>query len=190
MSIAKDLMKAVDFAARKHKDQRREDRLETPFINHPIGVANILTHEAGIEDLAVLQTALLHDTVEDTETTFEEIEDNFGREVRDIVFEVTDDMELHYKERKRLQIVNGSTLMYKSKLVRLADKLYNLRDLHVVPPVTWSDERIQENFQWAAQVIGQMKGTDEVLEAKLAEELAKRGVKIPDKSPNDQKLPN
>ena len=181
MGFATDLMKAVDFAAKKHKDQRRKDPFATPYINHPIGVANILSQEAGIEDLEVLQAALLHDTVEDTETTFEEIEDNFGREVRDIVDEVTDDKTLPKLERKRLQIVTASKKMHKSRLVKMADKLYNLRDLLVAPPKDWPEERIQEYFIWAAKVISELKGTNEVLEAKLAEVLAKRGVTIPEK---------
>jgi guanosine-3',5'-bis(diphosphate) 3'-pyrophosphohydrolase len=181
MGFASDLMKAVDFAAKKHKDQRRLDPFGTPYINHPIGVAHILSGEAGIEDLAVLQAALLHDTVEDTETTFDEIEANFGREVRDIVVEVTDDKDLPKLERKRLQIVTAAKKMHKSKLVKLADKLYNIRDLLVAPPVDWPEERIQGYFVWASQVISELKGTNEILEAKLADELAKRGVKIPEK---------
>jgi guanosine-3',5'-bis(diphosphate) 3'-pyrophosphohydrolase len=80
-----ELLKAADFAAKKHRNQRRKDVAQTPYINHPIGVANILTAEGGVEDLAVLQAALLHDTVEDTDTTLQEIEEHFGREVRDLV---------------------------------------------------------------------------------------------------------
>ena len=104
MVFATELLKAADFAAKKHRDQRRKDSTKTPYINHPIGVAHILAEEGQVDDLAVLQAALLHDTVEDTETSFEEIEQLFGREVRDIVDEVTDDRTLHYAERKRRQV--------------------------------------------------------------------------------------
>ena len=189
MGFATDLMKAVDFAAKKHKDQRRKDASATPYINHPVGVATILSQEAGIEDLVLLQAALLHDTVEDTETTLEEIEENFGREVRDIVNEVTDDKSLPKLKRKQLQIDNASKKMHKSKLVKLADKIYNIRDLIGAPPKDWSDERIQEYFEWAARVIAQLKGTNDVLETILADELAKRGVKISEKKlcSDDQK---
>ena len=103
MSLA-ELLKAADIAAKKHRDQRRKDSARTPYINHPIGVANILTEEGQVDDLATLQAALLHDTVEDTATTFDEIESIFGKEVRDIVDEVTDDKSLPYDERKRLQV--------------------------------------------------------------------------------------
>uniref|UniRef100_G3WBF1 Guanosine-3',5'-bis(diphosphate) 3'-pyrophosphohydrolase MESH1 n=1 Tax=Sarcophilus harrisii TaxID=9305 RepID=G3WBF1_SARHA len=124
------LLEAADFAARKHRTQRRKDPEETPYINHPIGVARILTHEAGITDIAVLQAALLHDTVEDTNTTLEEVEEHFGAEVRRIVQEVTDNKELPKQERKRLQVENASQSSRAAKLVKLADKLYNLRDLN------------------------------------------------------------
>jgi guanosine-3',5'-bis(diphosphate) 3'-pyrophosphohydrolase len=99
-----DLLKAANFAAKKHRNQRRKDSARTPYINHPIGVANILTEEGDVDDIATLQAALLHDTVEDTDTTLEEIEQIFGEEVRKIVDEVTDDKRLPYEERKRLQV--------------------------------------------------------------------------------------
>ncbi|CAI9551050.1 unnamed protein product, partial [Staurois parvus] len=97
-------------------------------------VARILSHEAGISDIAVLQAALLHDTVEDTDTTFLEIEEKFGQEVRKIVEEVTDDKTLPKMKRKQLQIEHAPHRSHKAKLVKLADKLYNLRDLNRSTP--------------------------------------------------------
>lgn len=144
MSINSDLIihsiiKCVNFAAIKHKNQKRKDHDETPYINHPIGVAYILVDEAKIYDEEVILSALLHDTVEDTNTTFDEIEEYFGKNVRNIVEEVTDDKTLDKKERKRLQIVNASKSSYKAKLVKLADKLYNLRDLEKDLPIEWTE---------------------------------------------------
>uniref|UniRef100_A0A8D0KN26 Guanosine-3',5'-bis(diphosphate) 3'-pyrophosphohydrolase MESH1 n=1 Tax=Salvator merianae TaxID=96440 RepID=A0A8D0KN26_SALMN len=124
------LLDAVDFAARKHATQRRKDPEGTPYINHPIGVAQILAQEAGVTDVAVLQAAVLHDTVEDTDTTFSEIEERFGKEVRSIVEEVTDDKTLPKMERKRLQIAHAPESTAAARLVKLADKLHNLRDLN------------------------------------------------------------
>ena len=98
------LVAATDFAARKHKDQRRKDADKTPYINHPIGVAQILSKEGSVTDVDVLIGALLHDTVEDTECSFEEIENEFGPRVKSIVAEVTDDKNLEKMERKRLQV--------------------------------------------------------------------------------------
>ncbi|KAF7239573.1 Guanosine-3',5'-bis(diphosphate) 3'-pyrophosphohydrolase MESH1 [Varanus komodoensis] len=161
------LLDTADFAARKHAAQRRKDPERTPYINHPIGVAQILAQEAGVADLAVLQAALLHDTVEDTDTTFAEIEERFGEEVRRIVEEVTDDKALPKAERKRLQIERAARSSRAAALVKLADKLYNLRDMNRCAPQGWSAKRVQEYFLWASKVVKGLQGTSPVLEEKL-----------------------
>ncbi|XP_026482065.1 guanosine-3',5'-bis(diphosphate) 3'-pyrophosphohydrolase MESH1-like [Ctenocephalides felis] len=168
--------KCVNFAALKHKDQRRKDAEKTPYINHPIGVASILTNEAFIEDQNVLMAALLHDTVEDTNTTFEEIEKEFGTVVRAIVEEVTDDKNLPKLERKRLQIVHAPTSSHSAKLVKLADKLYNLRDLERAIPVGWSKSYYDEYYRWAFLVIDGLRGTNAVLERELDDIFKRRGL--------------
>ncbi|XP_037030685.1 guanosine-3',5'-bis(diphosphate) 3'-pyrophosphohydrolase MESH1 [Bradysia coprophila] len=162
-------VKCMNFAAIKHKTQRRKDPDKTPYINHPIGVAYILTHEADITDLDVIQAAILHDTVEDTDTTFEEIEQEFGLNVKNIVAEVTDDKSLPYAERKRLQIVHAKDSTHQAKLVKLADKLYNLRDLQSCIPEGWTEERRREYFNWAKKVVDNLRGTSAPLEASLDE---------------------
>ncbi|XP_074151290.1 guanosine-3',5'-bis(diphosphate) 3'-pyrophosphohydrolase MESH1 [Sminthopsis crassicaudata] len=172
------LLEAADFAARKHSTQRRKDPEETPYINHPIGVARILTYEAGITDIAVLQAALLHDTVEDTNTTLEEVEEHFGAEVRRIVDEVTDNKELPKLERKRLQVENASQSSRAAKLVKLADKLYNLRDLNRRTPKGWSEQRVQEYFEWAAQVVKGLQGTSPQMESALQKLFQERGLSL------------
>lgn len=181
-----DVIKAADFAAKKHRDQRRKDSQQTPYINHPIGVANILANEGGIDDPLVLQAALLHDTVEDTETTLDEVEEHFGKIVRCVVDEVSDQKGLPSKERKRLQVVNAPKKSHRAKLVKLADKLYNLRDLQRETPKGWSEERTRLYFVWSSYVAHGLKGTNKALEAKLDEILATKGVKVtapPDKYP-------
>lgn len=80
------------------------------------------------------QAALLHDTVEDTATTLAELEERFGAAVRRVVEEVTDDKRLPKAERKRLQIERAPTCSRRAKLVKLADKLHNLRDLNRCTP--------------------------------------------------------
>ncbi|KOC69905.1 Guanosine-3',5'-bis(diphosphate) 3'-pyrophosphohydrolase MESH1 [Habropoda laboriosa] len=161
------IIKCVNFAAIKHKDQRRLDEEETPYINHPIGVANILIQEGQIHDPVTIVAALLHDTVEDTATTFEEIENEFGTEVCNIVREVTDDKSLAKQERKKLQIKNAPKKSYKAKLVTLADKLYNLRDLQRAIPVGWSQDRVKEYFKWSKAVIDGCRKTNFSLERQL-----------------------
>ncbi|XP_076637565.1 metazoan SpoT homolog-1 [Colletes latitarsis] len=161
------VIKCTNFAAMKHKDQRRKDPEKTPYINHPIGVANILIQIGNIHDPVVILAALLHDTVEDTDTTFEEIENEFGSEVCNIVKEVTDNKNLSKEKRKRLQVENAPKRSHKAKLVTLADKLYNLKDLQRATPVGWSSERVKEYFKWAKAVIDGCRKTNFQLEREL-----------------------
>ncbi|XP_050009922.1 guanosine-3',5'-bis(diphosphate) 3'-pyrophosphohydrolase MESH1 isoform X1 [Alexandromys fortis] len=176
------LLEAADFAARKHRQQRRKDPEGTPYINHPIGgragVARILTHEAGITDIVVLQAALLHDTVEDTDTTLDEVELHFGAQVRRLVEEVTDDKTLPKLERKRQQVEQAPHSSPGAKLVKLADKLYNLRDLNRCTPQGWSEQRVQEYFEWAAQVVKGLQGTNPQLEEALKQLFEERGLTL------------
>ena len=158
------LITAMNFAAIKHKDQRRKDAEHTPYINHPIGVAYILSDEAGITDTEVLIGAILHDTIEDTDTSAEEIEQLFGSAVRRIVEECSDDKSLSKEDRKRLQIEHASATSHQAKLVKLADKIYNLRDLNRTTPEGWSKQRSHEYFNWAAKVLQGLRGTNQRLE--------------------------
>lgn len=159
--------KCINFAAVKHRQQRRLDVDKTPYINHPIGVAYILTSEGGITDINVLLAAILHDTVEDTDTSFDEIAKEFGEQICCIVKEVTDDKSLPKLERKRLQIEHAKHSSYEAKLVKLADKLYNLRDLQRVLPNGWTEDRRKEYFIWAKKVVDNLRGTNEPLEKLL-----------------------
>jgi len=158
------LLKALSFAAHKHKDQRRKDVDASPYINHPISLASILCNEAHITDIDVICGALLHDTVEDTDTTFEELDTEFGSTIKDIVADVTDDKTLSKAERKQQQIEHAAHASGKAKLVKLADKITNLRDVAHNPPPDWSLARRKEYFNWAKQVIDQVRGTHSTLE--------------------------
>ncbi|KAK4879309.1 hypothetical protein RN001_007455 [Aquatica leii] len=170
------LIKCINFAAVKHRDQRRLDPEGTPYINHPIGVAYILTNEAKVSDVEVIQAAILHDTVEDTNTTLEEIEEEFGSKVSSIVAEVTDDKTLHRDTRKALQIQHAPTCTFPAKLVKLADKLYNLRDLDRAVPRKWTAYRVQEYFVWSKKVVEGLRGTNKWMEESLDELFKKRNV--------------
>jgi guanosine-3',5'-bis(diphosphate) 3'-pyrophosphohydrolase len=158
------LLTAIAFAADKHRNQRRKDIHASPYINHPIALANVLKNEGGIADAAVLSAALLHDTVEDTDATREELESVFGREIAAIVLEVTDDMTLPRGERKRLQVERAATISHRAKLVKLADKICNLRDLLKSQPAEWTEERTSEYFDWARAVVDGLRGTNAALE--------------------------
>ncbi|HET7199035.1 MAG TPA: HD domain-containing protein [Burkholderiales bacterium] len=152
------LLKALAFSAHKHRDQRRKDAEASPYINHPIALADVLVNEAGVSDVEVICAALLHDTVEDTATTHEELLDAFGTRVARIVAEVTDDKRLPKAERKRLQVEHAPHLSREAKLVKLADKLCNLRDVAERPPAGWDLARRREYFDWAKRVIDGLRG--------------------------------
>ncbi len=158
-------IKAVAFAADKHRDQRRKDADASPYINHPIALADLLANEGGIQDLSILCAAILHDTIEDTKTTADELENLFGSKVTSIVLEVTDDKSLDKHVRKQRQIEHASHISHEAKLVKLADKICNLRDILASPPADWSVERKQTYFDWSAQVVAGMRGTHSGLES-------------------------
>jgi guanosine-3',5'-bis(diphosphate) 3'-pyrophosphohydrolase len=158
------ITKAVNYAAAKHRGQSRKDEESTPYINHPISVANLLANEGGITDIYVIATALLHDTIEDTDATAEEIEALFGATIKDFVLEVSDDKSLPSPERKRLQIAHTSSCSYEARLVKLADKICNLQDMLASPPIKWTIQRKQEYFDWAREVVNQLRGTHAELE--------------------------
>lgn len=165
-------LRALSFAAYKHRHQRRKDSAKTPYINHPIAVANILLNEAGVADEAVLIAALLHDTVEDTDARFEEIERCFGRQVRDIVAEVTDDKSLPKEERKQQQIDHAPSLSDRARLVKLADKTANLRDVAAAPPEGWPVSRLDNYLDWGKAVVDNIRGSHAALEALFDEAYA------------------
>jgi guanosine-3',5'-bis(diphosphate) 3'-pyrophosphohydrolase len=166
------LLRALAFAAHKHRDQRRKDAEASPYINHPIALADVLVNEGGVTDVEVLCAALLHDTVEDTATTPQELAQAFGARIAGIVAEVTDDTRLPRAERKRLQIEHAGALSPEAKLVKLADKICNVRDVANHPPAKWDLARRREYFEWAKAVVDRMRGVHPALERKFDEAYA------------------
>lgn len=171
----KELIDAVYFASYKHKDQRRKDKVNTPYINHPIHVASLLT-EAGVTDPVTIISALLHDTVEDTKTSFEEIEARFGLEVASVVREVTDDKSLPKVERKQLQIEHAKIASVKAKLVKIADKYSNLHDILENPPSFWSKEERDGYIIWCYAVCQHLKGVNAIMDQKIEELFYQLGI--------------
>ena len=128
------LLRAAVFAAERHRAQKRKDAQASPYINHPLQVAELLASVGGVDDARVLAAAVLHDTLEDTQTTPAELEERFGSEVRVMVEEVSDDKSLPKLERKRLQIDHASGLSAGAKLIKLGDKISNVKDVVENPP--------------------------------------------------------
>jgi len=147
------LLAVLKFAAHKHTRQRRKDLEATPYINHPIEVAEVLSRIGGTTDLPTLQAAILHDTIEDTETSPQELEDYFGQEVRLLVQEVTDDKSLPKQERKRLQVEHAPTLSTPAKLIKIGDKICNVSEITPTQPAEWPLQRKLEYLDWAEKVV-------------------------------------
>jgi guanosine-3',5'-bis(diphosphate) 3'-pyrophosphohydrolase len=146
------LLRATVFAAHQHRHQTRKGD-GAPYINHPIRVAHTVSNLAGVREGWIVAAAMLHDTVEDTDATLDEIERTFGARVAGIVGEVTDDRSLPKVKRKQLQIEHGPHMSEASRIVKLADKLDNLRDMTVSPPQGWSPDRVLGYCCWAYHVV-------------------------------------
>jgi (p)ppGpp synthase/HD superfamily hydrolase len=156
--------RALDFAARQHSKQRRKGEAGEPYVNHLAEVARLVAEATGGKDTVAVLAALLHDAIEDTPTTREELEREFGREVADVVVEVTDDKSLPRVERKRLQVESAPRKSARAKLIKIADKTSNLRSIAGSPPVGWDLKRQREYFDWAARVVAGCRGVNASLE--------------------------
>ena len=154
------LAAALHYAAYQHRNQRRKNEEQHPYINHPIALLHVLAVESHITDADVLCAAVLHDVIEDCADNAQEraerateIEQLFGARVRSIVEEVSDDKTLRKAERKRSQVEHARHLTHAAKLVKLADKTVNLRDMASTPPAGWPLRRRREYFDWANEVV-------------------------------------
>jgi guanosine-3',5'-bis(diphosphate) 3'-pyrophosphohydrolase len=164
MSTLAKLLHAASFAARKHTGQTRKGDDAAPYINHPLEVANLLGNVGKVEDFDVLIAAILHDTVEDTKTTKEEIEELFGMRAASIVMEVTDDKSLPKAERKQKQVEHAPHLSDGAKQLKLCDKISNITDVMNNPPAGWSKERRLDYIEWGERVAKGLRGVNQNLE--------------------------
>jgi GTP diphosphokinase / guanosine-3',5'-bis(diphosphate) 3'-diphosphatase len=158
------MLRAIRFAAEKHNDQRRKDSKSSPYINHPIQVAEILWTMGELRDLTLLLASILHDTIEDTATSPEEIRSQFGEDVLALVLEVTDDKSLPKQVRKRLQVKHAPHKSRNAKLLKLADKISNVQDIINSPPKDWSLQRRREYLLWTEKVVAGLRGANARLE--------------------------
>jgi guanosine-3',5'-bis(diphosphate) 3'-pyrophosphohydrolase len=164
MNNLKTLIEAISFAAKKHRNQTRKGADQEPYINHPLEVLNLLTNVGKVEDFDVLIAAVLHDTIEDAETTKEEIAERFGAEVCKMVLELTDDKSLPKATRKQLQIEHAPHISSGAKQIKLCDKISNIRDVTENPPDGWSNERRLEYVAWGENVVSGLRGANAALE--------------------------
>lgn len=168
------VLKAAVFAAERHRGQVRKGPEAAPFINHPLAVARALNEEGGITDPELIAAALLHDTIEDTPTVYDDLHEAFGPRVADLVAQLTDDKRLPKLKRKREQIRHAGVISRDAKRVKLADKLCNLREILASPPTNWSRARRAEYFSWSKKVVDRMRGANRALEQRFDEAYARR----------------
>ena len=178
------ILRALEFASVRHRTQFRKGNDRTPYINHPIQVANLLINYAGEPDPDLLVAAILHDVIEDTVETVEErdelistIKGMFGQNILSMTLEVTDDKTLDKQERKRLQVVNAPYLSDGAKKLKLADKILNVRDITHNPPSDWTLRRISDYFDWCEEVVSGVRGVNRKLEELFDETLTRARVK-------------
>lgn len=164
------LFSALRFAADHHRFGRRKDEEASPYINHPIAVAAELA-DVGVMDIEILAAALLHDTLEDTDATPDDLEQEFGPRVRRLVEALTDDGSLPSRERKQEQLDNAFHMETDAKWIRIADKICNARDVGFAPAAGWSLERRHEYLDWTEQVVGRCSGQLLPLETRYKEVL-------------------
>ena len=147
-----DVMRAVDFAARQHAQQRRKGEAGEPYVNHLTEVARLVSEATEGSDPIAVMAAVLHDTVEDTGISSSELAAAFGPQVAGLVAEVTDDKSLEKSERKRLQIEHAAHISPQAKLIKIADKISNVRSIRSSPP-PWGHDRKRAYLDWAREVV-------------------------------------
>jgi GTP diphosphokinase / guanosine-3',5'-bis(diphosphate) 3'-diphosphatase len=175
------LLRALDYAADRHRNQRRKDLGQTPYVNHLIAVADLLANVGGVSDPAVLAAAVLHDVVEDAGVTNAEVERLFGPDVAALVAEVTDDKSLDKQERKRRQVEHAPHLTLRAKLIKMADKIANVTDVIQRPPATWNRRRCTEYLAWSAEVVAGCRGANAGLERRFDEALEQGQARYPER---------
>lgn len=172
------LFEAVEFAAQKHQFQTRKNPGKTPYIIHPIGVAHHLLTTGHVREADILIAALLHDTVEDTDTSFVEIRALFGEKVEGYVRELTDDKSLAKEERKALQIVHAPEKSAGAAQIKLADKWYNLHDMNNCAPEGWDQKRVDAYFAWAQQVVESLPWVNATLKKAVDDIIAEHALSL------------
>ena len=145
------LTKAIDYATEKHQGQKRKNSKKEDYIVHPIEVMHLLK-DYGVSDEVTLVAAVLHDTIEDTSATYEEIMEFFGKEVADVVLEVSDDKSLLKLTRKKFQLSEISKKSFAARMIKIGDKLSNSVELLIDPPVGWSSIEINGYILWSEKI--------------------------------------
>jgi len=175
LAAVQNILRAASFAANKHAQQRRKGAAAEPYINHLIEVAQLVSNATPVLDANLVMAALLHDVIEDVGVTEEEIRQEFGSDVANLVAEVTDDRSLPKAERKRMQVEDAPRKSVRAQTIKLADKIANLRGILTSPPAGWSFERKKEYFEWAKSVVAGFTAPNPLLKAEFERTYAQFG---------------
>lgn len=170
---AEEILKAVRYTAKKHQTQTRANAKKTPYLIHLLAVADQVMRIGQCYEESVIIAALLHDSIENTDITYEEIEKVFGLKVASYVKELTEDPKLPLKERKKLQIVHAFHQSKEVALVKMSDKLHNLNTLMTDPPEGWTEKRIDDYFLWAQAVVDNLPASNNPLKEELHKTIEK-----------------
>ncbi|MFT5538821.1 MAG: (p)ppGpp synthase/HD superfamily hydrolase [Alphaproteobacteria bacterium] len=158
------LARAYAFAAVQHAGQHRNAASGEPYLNHLAEVANLLAYATEGNNAALVAAGVLHDVLEDTGTTPDELRALFGPAVADIVEEVTDPADLSEVDRRRHQVDHAHELSAPAKLLKIADKTSNIRERLAHRPEGQSDEQIRDYIEWGEMVVAGCRGLNEKLE--------------------------
>jgi (p)ppGpp synthase/HD superfamily hydrolase len=161
------ILAAARFASEKHAGQKRKGAAGEPYVNHVLEVAELVSSALRECDANLIIAALLHDTIEDTSVTRDELAQRFGPDVADLVVELTDDKSLPKAERKRLQVQHAPKISPRAQIIKLADKISNLRSILYSPPADWDYERKKEYFEWGKQVVDALSAPDAALKTEF-----------------------
>jgi guanosine-3',5'-bis(diphosphate) 3'-pyrophosphohydrolase len=182
------VLKVAEAAARWHADQKSKGTSGVPYINHLLEVASLVAEATGAKDPNLILAALLHDAVEDQEIERGEIASRFGDDVAALVEEVTDDKSLPSKERKRLQVEQAPRKSRRAKILKLADKISNIRSITNDPP-DWPAKRRLAYVQWGREVVAGLRGTSAQLERLFDEAASGAEVAIAGEAAKPRKAP-
>jgi guanosine-3',5'-bis(diphosphate) 3'-pyrophosphohydrolase len=177
------ILAAARFAAEKHAGQKRKGLANEPYINHLIEVAELIATASETLDTNLVMAGLLHDTIEDTDTTAQDLEERFGSDVTRLVLEATDDKSLPKETRKALQIKTAPHKSPRAQTLKLADKVSNLRSLLASPPAEWSSDRKRQYGEWARQVVQGFTEPNGILKAQFDEAYAQLAASISEPGP-------
>jgi (p)ppGpp synthase/HD superfamily hydrolase len=155
---------AADFAARRHTGQQRKGRGNEPYVNHLAEAANLLSIATDGTDAELVAAGWLHDTIEDTATTYHELAKMFGERVAALVVEVTDDMTAPKPERRRKQIVDAPRKSPGAKLIKIADKISNIRARILPQPSQDERDDLADYVAWAEKVVAGCRGVNVLLD--------------------------